>query len=263
MEITLISGCNPGPYTGAGNNTYLISGREPTLIDAGTGVLDHLDAVDHALGVSPLKQVLVTHGHSDHAAGSEAIAHRWPEAKFIKKPWPARDRRYTVTWIPIPDGGEIVAGNTALRVIHTPGHAPDHLCFFEEKEGVLFCGDLVVQGSTVLIPVSSGGSLAEYLASLRRILELKPAMVFPAHGPEIKDLGSLIEYYIAHRERREEQIQSSLRAGCTTREALVERIYPGLSQVLIPAASETIWAHLIKLRDEGRVLEHDGEWFSR
>ena len=114
---------------------------------------------------------------------------------------------------------------------------------------------------TVVIPVSGGGSLTDYLASLQQILELKPATVLPAHGPEIEDPAPLIEHYYDHRRRREEQVVAALRAGCTTREVLVERIYPDLSSDLVRAASETIWAHLIKLRDEGRVREEDGEWF--
>ena len=263
MHITLIPGFNPGPYTGAGNNTYLIAGQHPTLIDAATGDPRHLDALGQALGTVGLARVLVTHGHSDHAAGSGAIAERWPDAEFLKKPWPDRDARYAVRWTPVPKAGEIPAGDTTLRPIHTPGHAPDHLCFFEEASRTLFCGDLLVQGATVVIPVSGGGSLTEYLASLQQILELKPATVLPAHGPEIEDPAPLIEHYYDHRRRREEQVVTALRAGCTTREALVARIYTDLSSDLVRAASETLWAHLIKLRDEGRVREADGEWFVR
>ena len=176
------------------------------MIDAATGDSRHLDALGEALGTGGLARVLVTHGHSDHAAGSGAIAERWPDAEFLKKPWPDRDARYAVNWTPVPEAGEIPTGDTTLRPIHTPGHAPDHLCFFEEASRTLFCGDLLVQGATVVIPVSGGGSLTDYLASLQQILELKPATVLPAHGPEIEDPAPLIEHYYDHRRRREEQV---------------------------------------------------------
>ena len=259
----MVPGFNPGPYTGGGNSTYLISGRHPTLIDAATGDPRHLDALGHALGSGNLSRVLVTHGHFDHAGGTAAIAHRWPGVTFFKEPWPDRDDRYTVEWTPVPDTGEIAAGDTLLRAIRTPGHTPDHLCFFEEGSRTLFCGDLLVKGATVVIPVTEGGSLAAYLSSLRRILDLKPSRVLPAHGPEIDDPVPLIRHYLEHRQRREEQVRSGLKSGCTTREALVEQIYPDLSSDLLRAASETIWAHLVKLRDEGSVCEQDGEWFMR
>ena len=203
MKITLIPGFNPGVYTGAGTNTYLISGREPTLIDAATGDARHLAVVREALGVAALARVLVTHGHSDHASGAQTIAAQWPRAEFAKMPWHNRDDHYPVRWRPLADGDTIRAGDGVLRAIHTPGHAPDHLCFFSEEEDALFCGDLLVRGSTVVIPGSREGSLADYLASLARIRALKPGRVLPAHGPAIDDVVGLIDHYVEHRRRRD------------------------------------------------------------
>ena len=262
-RITLIPGFNPGPYTGDGNNTYLIGGREPVLIDAATGEPRHLEALARTLDrqPAPLARVLVTHGHSDHASGAEAIERRWPGTPFAKMSWPERDPRYPVAWSWLREGDVVPAGDTQLRAVHTPGHAPDHLCFFEEESRILFCGDLVIKGSTVVIPASHGGSLCAYLASLRRTVELAPTKLLPAHGPEIDDPARLIAEYLDHRRRREDQIVAALADGCQTREAIVDRVYTGLAAGLRRAASESVLAHLIKLRDEGRARENtDSEW---
>lgn len=154
--------------TGGGNWTWLIPGRVPTLIDAGVGEARHLDALDRALGAAALAQVLVTHGHSDHASGAPALADRRPEVRFLKMPWPGRDDRWPVAWQPIGDGDVLDAGDTRLTAVHTPSHAPDHLCFWHPETRTLFGGDLVIQGTTVYIPAGLQGDVAAYLASLER-----------------------------------------------------------------------------------------------
>lgn len=260
MHFVLLPAFNPGPYTGAGNNTYLIPGREPTLIDAGAGDPRHLDALAGALAGAPLARVLVTHAHSDHASGAPAIAARWPGAAFAKMPWPARDDRYPVPWQPLSDGDRVPAGDGELTVVHTPGHAPDHLCFFDEGGRTLFAADLVVAGGTVVIPATSGGRLADYLASLRRILALEPVRLLPAHGPAIDDPARTIREYLEHRQRREEQVLAALAAGGDTPERIVERVYEQLAADLIGAARESVLAHLVKLEDEGRVAREGGRW---
>ena len=138
MNVELIPAYNPGPFTGAGNNTYLIHGREPTLIDAGTGDPRHLDALTVALegraadagDAEHLARVLVTHAHIDHVSGASAIAARWSGTVCAKMSWPEYDARYPAPWQPLADDDRVPAGDGTLRVIHTPGHAPDHLCFF-------------------------------------------------------------------------------------------------------------------------------------
>ncbi len=260
MRVTLIRGFNPGPYTGAGNNTYLLPGREAVLIDAATGEPRHLAALDEALGGSALSRVFVTHAHPDHASGAPELAARWPGAAFFKLPWPERDHEYPVAWGPLADGDVVDAGDGALRVMHTPGHAPDHVCFFDEADGTLFCGDLLIQGGTVVVPGSYGGSLTDYLASLARVRELRPARVLPAHGPEIDDVTALIDEYVAHRRRRDGQILSALRQGHATQAAIVRVVYPDLTAELQGAAGESVLAHLQKLEAEGAVRRHDAAW---
>lgn len=260
MHITLVTGDNPGPYTGAGNNTYLISGATPTLIDAATGIASHLTKLAAALDSALLAQVLVTHAHPDHADGCDPIAAQWPAAAFRKLPWPERDSQQSVDFQPIADGDLVPAGNGVLRAVHTPGHAPDHLCFFDETDGTLFSADLVVLGSSVVIPSSRGGSLTLYLDSLRRIRDLGPARMLPAHGPVIDAPGQIIDGYLEHRQRREDQIVEAMRADARLPDTIVERLYPRIRPELLVLARESVLAHLIKLRDEGRAREDEDEW---
>ena len=255
-----MSGFNPGLYTGAGNNTYLIRGDTPTLLDAATGEAAHLTALAGALASDSLAQVLVSHAHPDHAGGCDPIAARWPEAVFRKMPWPERDRLQSVECAPIEEGDMLPAGDGALLAIHTPGHAPDHLCFYHEATGTLFSADLVVPGSTVVIPASREGSLTQYLASLRLVQALAPARMLPAHGPAIDDPQAILNQYLEHRQRREDQIVAALRAGDRRPDAIVVRLYEGLGTELKRLARESVVAHLVKLRDEGRARSDGEEW---
>jgi glyoxylase-like metal-dependent hydrolase (beta-lactamase superfamily II) len=251
---------NPGPITGAGNWTWLIPGSVPTLIDAGTGDPRHLGAIAQALGGAVLAQVLVTHAHGDHASGAPAIAQQMPHVRFLKMPWPERDAKWPVEYQAIGDDREIPAGDTVLRAIHTPGHAPDHLCFWHAQSRTLFGGDLAVQGSTVWIPTSLQGDMAEYMASLERVLRLAPARILPAHGATIEQPQRLLQEYVAHRRAREAQVIEALRAGVSDPDAIVERLYRGVKERLLPFARESVIAHLVKLEREGRARRDGDAW---
>jgi glyoxylase-like metal-dependent hydrolase (beta-lactamase superfamily II) len=246
--------------TGAGNWTWLIQGRVPTLIDAGIGDPRHIDAVAVALGDTALVHVLVTHGHTDHASGASALATRMPHARFLKMPWPGRDETYRVRWHPLADNDVVPAGDTSLLALHTPGHAPDHICFFHEETRSLFCGDLLQRGGTIWIPGNEQGDVAAYIRSLERVLTLAPARAFPAHGPVIDDPVPLLRSYIAHRREREEQVLDALRQGDSTTEAMTTRIYRGLKGSLLPLARESVTAHLNKLEREGRARREGDAW---
>jgi glyoxylase-like metal-dependent hydrolase (beta-lactamase superfamily II) len=253
---------NPGHMTGRGNTTWLIPGRAATLIDAGTGQPAHLEELGAALGGATLARVLVTHAHVDHASGAVAIERRMPRVRFLKMPWPAQDARYAVHWEEIRDGEELEAGDTTLIAVHTPGHAPDHLCFWHEPTRTLFCGDLAVRGTTVVIPASAGGDLSEYISSLERVLALAPSRLLPAHGPVIDNPEPLLRQYLAHRREREEQVLAALGAGDTSPDAVVARVYEGLSPPLVRMARESVTAHLLKLEREGRVRRDGENWIS-
>ena len=246
--------------TGDGNWTWLVGGRRPTLIDAGTGEAGHLSALRDALGGTTLAQVIVTHAHVDHVSGAPALANVFPDAAFLKMPWPERDSRWPVAWKPIRDRDVIQAGDTALTVVHTPGHAPDHVCLWHPETRTVFSADLAVQGTTVYIPSKLRGDLIEYLASLKRILDLSPIRLLPAHGPVIDDPRRMLQSYIDHRHEREAQIVDALRSGCHTPDAIVARVYRGLKPAMVPLAQESVEAHLTKLAREGRARVADERW---
>jgi glyoxylase-like metal-dependent hydrolase (beta-lactamase superfamily II) len=152
------------------------------------------------------------------------------------------------------DGQTIEGDGVTLEAVHTPGHASDHLCFFLREERALFSGDLILAGSTTVIP-DEDGDLGEYMASLRRVQALQPARIYPAHGPVIEDAAAVIQEYIDHRLMRERQILDVLGGGGATIPAIVAIIYAEVPQVLHRMAGMSVHSHLRKLAREGRAIE--------
>jgi glyoxylase-like metal-dependent hydrolase (beta-lactamase superfamily II) len=236
MTPILIPAGNPSEWTGpTGNNTWLLNGREPALVDAGTGEPSHLDALERALDGASLIRVFITHWHPDHVKGLPALKDRWPRVIVVERA-----------------GEPVPAGDGVLEIIATPGHSPDHLCFFDRAAGDLYCGDLARMGGTIVIPSRKGGDLRAYLASLRLVRELAPRRLLPGHGPIVDDPVALMDKYIAHRAEREQQILKAMLDGARTVNDIVRRVYPTLPASLSEAAADSVRAHLAKLRDDGR-----------
>jgi glyoxylase-like metal-dependent hydrolase (beta-lactamase superfamily II) len=250
--MLLIPAGNASAWTGpTGNNTYLIPGAVPTLIDAGVGNADHLDAISRALDGRDLAVVLLTHGHVDHASGVPRVRERWPGV--VVRSLDSGDA-------PLAAGERITAGDRTLVAIATPGHSPDHCCFLDEPSCDLFCGDLARAGGTIVIPASRGGDLAAYLRSLAHVRALRPARLLPGHGPIVDEPEALIDEYVRHRASRDAEILRVLEDGQASVEQIAAEIYRGLPQPLVPAARETVLAHLIKLQGEGRVGTRGEVW---
>jgi glyoxylase-like metal-dependent hydrolase (beta-lactamase superfamily II) len=163
-------------------------------------------------------------------------------------------------WVRLDDGDVVLTDDGPLEVLLTPGHAPDHLTFWHADTRTLFVGDMLVLGSTVVIPASHGGSLAAYLASLERLRQLNPARALPAHGPVIEDPLALIHYYVEHRMQREAQVLEALAANRSDVASLARSIYPTLQAALVPMAQESVLAHLQKLESEGRAVNDGSSW---
>jgi len=245
----LLPAGNPSLWTGpTGTNTYLLPGRVTTLIDAGVGDPSHLSALEASLDGRPLDRILITHSHVDHASGVPSLLERWPAAQVR----PGSE--------PFADGSTIAAGDGTLTVLHTPGHAPDHVCFADDTTREIYCGDLVRTGGTVVIPASRGGDLREYLSSLRRIRELRPRRLLPGHGPAIEEPERVIDDYLAHRAWRESQVIEALRRGRSTPADMVDDVYGKLPRMLAAAAADSLLAHLKKLEAEGVAKFSEGRW---
>ena len=151
------------------------------------------------------------------------------------------------------EGDTIEAAEFRLEALHTPGHAPNHLCFRLPEERVLFTGDNVLDGMWSVISPDRGGDMATYLASLQRMRAIRSAWLAPGHGHAIPDARARIDEYLAHRRDRERQILREVRREASTIPRLVDRLYPDLHEALVPVARRQVHAHLRKLRDEGAV----------
>lgn len=255
-RVWVALGQNPSAFTGPGTNTYLVgTGRERILLDTGQGEPAYLPVLARALeeaGAS-IQEIVLTHAHPDHMGGVEGVLERFGVAlRVSKRPWPGEDERYEVECRAIDEGDVVRTEGATLRAIHTPGHAPDHLCFVLEEEGALFSGDNVLGLGTTVIPAETG-SLADYMRSLERMLEAGPGRIYPAHGPALDDGPGTIRAYIAHREERERQIVDCLAEWARTPEEVVAIVYAAYPKHLHAAAAQSVSQHLRKLEREGRA----------
>src|SRR5207253_6668018 len=218
-------GLNPGMMTGPGTNTYLVGRRDPILIDTGAGVPDYVPLLERYLaerGFTQPSRVLLTHRHRDHLGGVGSLRARFKGLRVSKM-------RHKDADLPEPIDdlrpGETVHGEGVTLVpVYTPGHASDHLCFYLVEEKALFTGDVVLAGSTPVIPAGDG-DLLDYMSSLTRLQGLDVRRIYPAHGPVIEDGPGRIQEYIDHRLMRERQILGALGDGLATIPEMVAKIY--------------------------------------
>ncbi len=263
--VASVLGKNPGPFTGPGTNTYLVGrGRRPLILDTGAGVNVYPDLLARGLqemcDSQELDKIVVTHAHGDHLGGVKQIRPRFGEdLEILKMPWPGHDEIAGAPITAIEDGSEVTAEGANLRAVFTPGHAPDHLCYYLEQERAIFTGDVILGAGTTVIPDDTG-DLGQYMASLRRLLELDPDLIYPAHGPVIRNAKEKIREYIAHRELREQQVLEVLRGGPRQVMAIVKQIYIDVPEFLHQAAGSSVRSHLRKLQKEGAVVEEDNYW---
>jgi glyoxylase-like metal-dependent hydrolase (beta-lactamase superfamily II) len=255
---------NPGPMTGPGTNSYLVgAGNDWSVIDPGPADERHIAAL-LAAASGNVREILVTHTHEDHSPGATPLksasgapllgrttAHRhWQDPTFAPDRELAHDDRLPV------------GGGATLRVIHTPGHASNHLCFLLEEERILFTGDHIIQGSTVVIDPPDG-DMAAYLDSLESLLREPLDQLAPGHGTLIPQPHSAIQSLIQHRLRREAKVLASLpRQHAADLPTLVLRVYADVSSRLHPIAERSLLAHLLKLEAEGRARRSAEGWTS-
>ncbi len=244
---------NPGPFTGPGTNTYLVGIDEVAVIDPGPDDAGHIDSIIGASMRERVRWVLLTHTHPDHAPGTKRLVKETGAEvlAFTKKP---KDGDVIPDRV-IAEGATIEGTEFGLEVLHTPGHAPDHLCFFLEEERVLFTGDTVLDGMFSVINPSRGGDMAVYVETLERLEKIRLSRLCPGHGDVIDEPKARIREYIEHRRAREDQIYKLVKKQPAKIPDLVAAIYTGddLPPELIEAAGWQVLAHLVKLKKAGKV----------
>jgi glyoxylase-like metal-dependent hydrolase (beta-lactamase superfamily II) len=253
--------------TGPGTNTYLVSdsqGQGWTAIDPGPASAEHLQALLTVLP-GPLQRILVTHTHRDHSPGAAALS------QATGAPVWGRVADHPVwqdeTFAPVhqPHHGDRIAvgADTTLRIIHTPGHASNHLCFLLEEERLLFTGDHVMQGSTVVINPPDG-DMAAYLRTLHGLRAEDLEWLAPGHGFLVAQPQAVIANLIAHRLRREAKVLAAFAAvgGRGTSAELLVHVYDDVPTGLHGVASRSLLAHLLKLQGDGAVALDGDVWVS-
>ena len=205
---------NPGPFTGPGTNTYLVGIDEVAVIDPGPDDAKHVDAIIGASMRERVRWVVLTHTHPDHVAGAKRLAAATKAEVLAYGKRIDKDANFSPDRV-IDEGDTVEGTEFGLDVLHTPGHAPNHLCFFLEEERVLFTGDTVLEGMYSVVNPARGGDMRAYLASLARFEKMRLRRICPGHGDVIEEPRAVVQDYLAHRNERERQVLRLLKRGPT------------------------------------------------
>ena len=250
---------NPGVMTGAGTNTYLLGDDEVAVLDPGPAIPEHIDAILETAG-DRIRWIICTHTHPDHSPAWQAVAEA--TGAEVYGALPADDMFQDDTFRPTNEVRHDDLLRTAeftLRAVHTPGHVSNHFCFFLEEERMLFAGDHIMNGSTVVI-IPPSGDMKAYIESLQLLLRYPLKLIAPGHGEVMEDSRSVVEWLVNHRLKRENKVIAGLRkTGRTDLDGLVKVVYDDVDTSLHKMAKLSLSAHLIKLRQENRALNHPGD----
>ena len=253
---------NPGVMTGAGTNTYLLGDEEVAVLDPGPAIPEHIDAILDAAG-DRIRWIVCTHTHPDHSPAWQAVAEATGATPIGASP--ADDMFQDDTFHPereLQHDDVLATDEFTLRAVHTPGHVSNHFCFFLEEERMLFAGDHIMNGSTVVI-VPPSGDMKAYIESLQLLLRYPLHLIAPGHGEVMEDSRAIVEWLVNHRLQRENKVIAGLRqVGRCSLDELVVVVYDDVDTGLHEMAKLSMTAHLIKLQRERRAIHHeaDGAW---
>ena len=257
--VRRITAGNPGMFTGPGTNTYLIGDEEVTVIDPGPALHEHIEVIIQAS--ANIKLILLTHTHPDHSPGTRLLQDNIDVPVFALITENSKDQDITFTPERILIDGEIIANEYySIEVIHTPGHASNHLCYLLKDEKLLFTGDHIMDGSTVVI-APPDGSMQDYIDSLAKLKEYDLNKIAPGHGELIDEPYAVVDWIIKHRFERESKVIDVLKQhNSGDLNTLVKDIYADVDSMLHPVAKWSLESHLIKLMDEGVVTRKNDKF---
>jgi glyoxylase-like metal-dependent hydrolase (beta-lactamase superfamily II) len=255
--VTRLVAPNPGPMTGPGTNTYLLGREAVVVVDPGPALPAHVDAI-LAAAEGPVRYIVCTHTHPDHSPAWQALAEA--TGAEVHGALPYGDDHQDESFRPdveLAHEQRLVTGELSLLALHTPGHVSNHFCLLLEEEGMLFAGDHIMQGSTVVI-IPPGGDMADYIRSLKLLLDYPVRVIAPGHGTLIEDSRREVDRLVRHRLLREAKVVGGLeRLGEADPDALVKVVYDDVDPALHRWAKLSMAAHLIKLEQEGRAARAD------
>jgi glyoxylase-like metal-dependent hydrolase (beta-lactamase superfamily II) len=254
---------NPSPFTGEGTWVHLIGTQRLAILDPGPVDLQHLDAVEQAVGGRPVDAILVTHTHRDHSPAAAPLSSRLRAPVWGCAPLAVpgdQEAGFDPDYAPdrvLADGEVVTIGEARIEAVHTPGHTSNHLCFASGHR--LFSGDHVMGWSTTVV-IPPDGHMGSYMASLDKLRARSETIYHPAHGEPVDDPQRLLRGLLTHRLQRERQLLRLVEEAPATLADLTQRAYPALDRRLLPAAEATALAHLITLAERGAVTCVDGLW---
>ena len=259
---------NPSPYTFTGTQTYLVGTGNVAVIDPGPDDAGHIKAIVDAVAGRPLAAIVITHTHRDHSPGARSL-HAATGAPIVGcdrlalddagfRADAAFDHDYAPDRV-LSDGDQVRGEGWTLIAVATPGHTSNHLCFALEETRALFSGDHVMGWSTSIVSPPDG-DMGDYIRSLEKLQTRRDRVYYPGHGDPVENPQRLVRGMIGHRKQREGQILRLLAAGTQPVPDMVARMYTGLDPRLVPAAERSVLAHLLDLRERGRVSASGDEW---
>ena len=260
---------NPGPFTYLGTGTYIIGKGQVAVIDPGPDLPEHLDELLAALEGETVTHILVTHHHSDHSPLAKPLQEK-TGAKIYGCAVGAKAADSTVITeagsdldftpdIDICGGGALFEGpGWTLEAIATPGHTSNHICFALKEENALFSGDHIMGWSTTVVSPPDGDMTA-YMESLEKVKARNFEVLWPTHGPPVREVTPFIEAYIAHRRAREAQVLKAVGEGHGRIKEMVPTLYAETDKRLWPAAARSVLGPMIDLVRRGVVVTADAE----
>lgn len=260
---------NPSAFTYHGTQTYIIGHGEVAVIDPGPDLAPHVDAILAATGQERVTAILCTHTHRDHSPASRMLQARTGAPIVGCAPLsldddgPRADAAFDTDYRPdrvLADGETVTGPGWTLAAVATPGHTSNHLCFALAESGALFTGDHVMGWSTSVVSPPDG-DMADYMASLEKLVGRDDRIYYPAHGDPVSNPQRWARGLAGHRKQREGQIVRLLEEGGQSIPDMVERMYVGVDRRLHPAAGRSVLAHLIDLEARGLAYPHDGRWW--
>jgi glyoxylase-like metal-dependent hydrolase (beta-lactamase superfamily II) len=264
---------NPGPFTFKGTGVYIIGARDVAVIDPGPEIPGHIEALKRALDGRRVTHILVTHTHNDHSPAAAALR-AWSGANTYAfgphgsgqdddgaRVEEGGDRDF-VPEVRVSDGDILDGDGFTIECVFTPGHTSNHMCYALREEKTLFTGDHVMGWSTTVV-VPPDGDMAAYRANLAKLFARDDHVLWPTHGGPVRDPKPFLRALIAHRAEREAQILACLREDVSTIPEIVARLYADVDRRLHPAAARSVLAHLLQLKNEGRVDQQDHGYTAR